>query len=75
MEKTKNKFIKALVIIAIELMLQNQPLIETTIINNDFKIYNIETSEKNKTIKEIDNNFIIKSNMANFNSHIKKKHK
>lgn len=75
MEKIKNKFIKALVIIAIELMLQNQPLIETTIINNDVKIYNIETSEKNKTIKEIDNNFIIKSNMANFNSHIKKKHK
>lgn len=75
MEKIKNKFIKALVIIAIELMLQNQPLIETTIINNDVKIYNIETSEKNKTIKEIDNNFIIKSNMANFNSHIKKTHK
>ncbi|EMH8370812.1 hypothetical protein PAK39_14260 [Proteus mirabilis] len=75
MEKIKNKLIKALFIITIGLISQNKPLIEITIINNDIKFYNIETSKKNKIIKEIDNHFILKSNMANFNSHIKKKYK
>lgn len=48
MEKIKNKLIKALFIITIGLISQNKPLIEITIINNDIKFYNIETSKKTK---------------------------